>query len=557
MATNTSNYNLTKPAAGEYYSVAVDNGNMDIIDATMKANADATALKVDKVTGKGLSTEDYTTAEKSKVANVPADTNAELAAKADKADTYTKTEVDNKVAALATRITDLESRSLKKYGVRRTLSATSPLLTRLYDAVGKTAQVPTDDGPAVNDFDALYPWSGIRECKLAGGRVTYKGDPGYDALTACDWMVEIPKFYLSIIQDATNRDITISQYQHAGFWLPQVFRTETGAELDRIYVARFKTGKDGTVDVSRPALFPENLRDLASFRTGAKAKGTGWQNIDLSYVQEVLHPLYMIESATLHSQDYLGAGITSVRYAATDTAKLAETAVNRIVVTNAAATNYNVGEGICIGTYQGSENIAADRTIVSKTALVDGINTEIVFDWAAVNIAVGNVLWQGAQKCGQTVSLTKPNGKLSGVSGRTSNKYRGMEDTFGNVYEWVDGVLINDLVAQVCRKPSLYSSSLTAEYQPAGYTNWSANGYPLEMGWDKNFPEARFPVSIGAGTTTGYCDYYYQNTGLRGACFGGFANAGAYAGLFCWPLAYAPTYTGWLIGGRLLFKPPV
>ena len=403
------------------------------------------------------------------------------------------------------------------------LGATSPLLERIYDAVGKTAQIPTDDGAATNDFDAIYPWSHIRECKLAGGRIYYKGDPGYDALSDCDWMVEIPKFYLSITQDATNRDIVISQYRHAGFWLPQVFRTESGAELDKIYVGRFKTGIDGASDVSRPAYFPENFRDLASFRNGARAKGAGWQQIDLSYVQEVLYPLYMIESATLHSQDYLGSGLTGFRYVATDLAQLAETGVNRIVVTNAAAAYYNLGESICIGTAQGSENIAKDRTILSKTALADGLNTEMVFDGDPINVAVGNVLWQGAQKCGQTVSLTKPNGKLSGVSGRTSNKYRGMENTFGNVYEWVDGVLINDLVARVCRKPSLYSSSLTAEYQPAGYTNWSANGYPLEMGWDENFPEARFPVSIGAGSTTGYCDYYYQSTGLRGAYFGGGA----------------------------------
>ena len=42
------------------------------------------ALKVDKEAGKGLSTEDYTTAEKSKVANVPLNTNAELGLKVDK-----------------------------------------------------------------------------------------------------------------------------------------------------------------------------------------------------------------------------------------------------------------------------------------------------------------------------------------------------------------------------------------------------------------------------------------------------------------------------------------
>lgn len=480
-----------------------------------------------------------------------------VASKANASTTYSKAEVDSKDSALSARITDLEARSLKKYGVRRVLEATSPLLTRLYDAVGKTAQVPTDDGTAINDFDAIYPWSHIRECKLAGGRVYYKGDPTYDGLTACDWMVEIPKFYVSITQDATNRDIVISQYRHAGFWLPQVFRTESGAELDKIYVGRFKTGKDGSTDVSRPGLFAENLRDLASFRAGARAKGAGWQQIDLSYVQEVLYPLYMIESATLHSQDYLGSGLTGFRYVATDLAQLAETGVNRIVVTNSAATNYNVGEGICIGTSQGAENIAFDRTILSKAALPDGLNTEIVFDGAPVNIAVGNALWQGAQKTGQTVALTKPSGKLSGTAGRRSHKYRGLEDLFGNVYEWTDGVLINERIAQVCRKPSLYASTVTADYKSVGYTNVTAEGYPKEMGWDENYPEARFPVTVGAGSTTGYCDYHYSNTGLRGAFFGGLAIHGSSAGLFFWSLGNTPTGTRWTLGSRLLFKPPV
>ena len=564
MANFTPNYNLRKPVGTEQFDIDRDfNANWDVIDGELKERETSiSALEIGKAdkattyTKTEVDNKDATKADKSEV-YTKTETDTELAKKADKANTYTKTEVDSKDSALSARITDLEARSLKKYGVRRVLDATSPLLTRLYDAVGKTAQIPTDDGVATNDFDAIYPWSHIRECKLSGGRVYYNGDPTYDGLTTCDWMVEIPKFYLSITQDATNRDIVISQYRHAGFWLPQVFRTESGAELDKIYVGRFKTGLDGTTDVSWPGVWAENYRDLASFRNGARAKGAGWQQIDLSYVQEVLYPLYMIESATLNSQDYLGAGLTGFRYNASDTAVLAETGVNRIVVTNSAATNYNVGEGICIGTSQGSENIAFDRTILSKTALVGGINTEIVFDGAPVNIAVGNVLWQGAQKTGQTVALAKPSGKLSGTAGRRSHKYRGLEDVFGSVYEWTDGVLINERVAQVCRKPSLYASTVTADYKPVGYINVTAEGYPKEMGWDENYPEARFPISVGAGSTTGYCDYHYSNTGLRCASFGGRAHNGSAAGLFYWDLSNAPTSTSWGLGSRLLWKPPV
>jgi len=470
---------------------------------------------------------------------------------------YSSSKIDSSLAAQDNRLTDLESRSIKTYGARRTLGATSPVLTRIYDAIGKVANMPINDSVVVDDFENIFPWSHIKECKIVPitNRVVYKGEPGYDLLTA-DWMVEIPKFYLNITQDATNRDISISQYRQKGFWTPQVFKTEAGVELDKIYVARFKTGKAGTTDVSRPSLFAENGRDLASFRTGAKAKGIGWQLTDLSFVQEVLYPLYSIEAATLHSQSYLGDGLTTFRYVATDTAQIAQTAVNRIVILNTVAGNYNVGEGVCIGTAQGAENIAFDRAITAKNQL-DATNTEIIFDGAPVNIAVGNVLWQGAQKTGQTVNLVKPSGKLPGVGGRTSFKYRGMEDSFGNVYEWVDGVLINNNVAQICRKPSLYASTLTADYKPAGYANSNTNGYPTEMGFDNNFPEARFPISIGAGTTTGYCDYYYQDAGLRGVFFGGTALDGTVAGLFFWYLLNPPSSTSWGVGSRLLYKPSV
>ena len=40
MANKTTNYELVKPLASEFYDVEVQNGNMDKIDAEMKANAD-------------------------------------------------------------------------------------------------------------------------------------------------------------------------------------------------------------------------------------------------------------------------------------------------------------------------------------------------------------------------------------------------------------------------------------------------------------------------------------------------------------------------------------
>jgi hypothetical protein len=141
-------------------------------------------------------------------------------------------------------INDIQSQlklsDIKTYGVRRTLGATSPLLDRIYDSIGLVANMPINDSVVQNSFDNIYPWNQMKECKRdAAGRIYYAGDPGYNVVVG-DWLVEIPKFYIQITQDTTYRYYAISQYKQAGFWCPQAFKTETGLELDKIYVGRFK-----------------------------------------------------------------------------------------------------------------------------------------------------------------------------------------------------------------------------------------------------------------------------------------------------------------------------
>lgn len=459
------------------------------------------------------------------------------------------------VAGFNNRVIALESKAIKQYGVRRTLNASSTLLERLNDGVGLVANVPTDDGTAQNDFDSVYPFNQIKECIIdATGRIHYKGDPTY-ATAIGDWMVEVPLYYVKDVRTATTQDEYFSAFKLDGYRIPKDFIREDGTVCQKIYYGRFKTGKDGTADVSRPGLVPSNYRDLASFRTGARAKGAGWQEVGINYVKDFLHKLTKVEFANLNSQTVFGPGITSVRYTATDTAVIAGTAVNRFVTTIAIASNFNVGNVINIGTTLGGNNVASMRVITAINAL-DASNSEIVFDGAAVNIAIGNIIAMVAQKTGQTANLQKPSGKLSGISGRTSFKWRGIEDPFGNLYEWVDGVLINDNKGYICNKPSLFASTLTADYKPLSYINANANGYPFEMGYDENYPEAQFPIAVGAGSSTGYADYYYQNPGLRGAFFGGNAAAGTFAGLFFWHLGDAPSAANWSLGGRLMYKPP-
>lgn len=147
----------------------------------------------------------------------------------------------------------------------------------------------------------------------------------------------------------------------------------------------------------------------------------------------------------------------------------------------------------------------------------------------------------------------------SGSMGTSSSHqfvYRGIEDLWGNVWQLVDGVNINDNQAWVCDDAAQYQSDVFASpYQRLSYVNADTNGYVKEMGFDPNRPYAQFPIALGAGSTTYYSDYYYQNEGQRIARFGGDWAYGVYAGLSYW---YPLSVSGSLhssIGGRLLKKP--
>lgn len=63
MATLTTNYNLVKPGYEDDADIAVMGNNMDIIDAAL-------LNKVEKAAGKDLSSNDYTTEEKNKLAGI-------------------------------------------------------------------------------------------------------------------------------------------------------------------------------------------------------------------------------------------------------------------------------------------------------------------------------------------------------------------------------------------------------------------------------------------------------------------------------------------------------
>ena len=156
---------------------------------------------------------------------------------------------------------------------------------------------------------------------------------------------------------------------------------------------------------------------------------------------------------------------------------------------------------------------------------------------------------------GGTDGVSSSSGAM-GTTGAFQFKYRGIEDPWGNVYQWVDGININNHRVWVCDDASTYVSNVFAEpYRALSYTNFNAQGWVSEMGYDSDNPFAEFPVSVDGTSATYYADHYYQSTGQRVALFGGSWSFGSYAGLSFWHLSFAASGAYASSGSRLVRKP--
>jgi hypothetical protein len=268
----------------------------------------------------------------------------------------------------------------------------------------------------------------------------------------------------------------------------------------------------------------------------------------------------MIEFATKHSQGvFLGA--TSMAYSATHTAVADGTSVNFIVVSNATGANFVLGQTISIGTANSNSTVANDRVVtLIEVDTPNAGETKITFDGAAVNIVIGNVIASRGWKTGATDQV-KVSGTHALNDGKHSIVWRGLENPFGNIWKNVDGVKISNWRGYVAENPKDYNDTASVAgvyaepYLPLGYLNADTNNYAQDLGYDANYPYAKFPISVQASSGLFFRDYYYQNSGDRTALVGGSWTDGSSAGMFYWSLNSALGAAHFAFGARLSYRP--
>ena len=441
------------------------------------------------------------------------------------------------------------------YGVRFTNASSSPNGTRILGAVNKTA-VAGVGAAGMSDFNELGPFN-LKLCNRASGAVTaYYGEPGFSRSN--DAFVEIPKGYYKVWDDGTYTNYAISDKPFA---IPPLTNAvvhtafkHNSSEQDYVYIGAYMSSYDGSSKhESKTGTLPDNNISRTTARTRSKARGS-YAILQDVQIRDWLNILMAVEFATRDIQTAIGRGYCDMPYASTHDATVAETSVNRIIIANAYADLYVVGQEISIGTSEGSNSIAADRTVTSID-VYDGSNKAISFGGAAVSIAIGNNVWSSRQKNGKCDSIGQGTGRAAGTTGKTAVIYRGIENLWGNIWEWVDNLNIRnnqgytDIEGRIA---SYNDTDFGTVYSPMSAAFPETNNYFVSPLIDSVSGLSCLPATVGGGSSSYYCDYYYQSTGDRAARVGGNPMSGSRDGPWYWDLDFAASYAGWDIGARLL-----
>lgn len=102
--------------------------------------------------------------------------------------------------------------------------------------------------------------------------------------------------------------------------------------------------------------------------------------------------------------------------------------------------------------------------------------------------------------------------------------YRGIEDIFGNVQQFCDGVTTSSNgQPYVCYNSEKYDNNLTENYSELGYTYpiFASKSYIKKIGYDENNPLIQFPIESDGSNNTYITDQYKCSERIGCACWVG------------------------------------
>lgn len=507
----------------DYYTKAeVD----EAIEGVEGRTTSALALKVDKVEGKQLSTNDYTTSEKNKLQGIAANAN-----------NYTHpTTAGNKhlpaggiVGQVLVNsgdgtgewkdvepgidLTGLED--IYSYGVEWDSTVADPTLTRIGNPLlHKSLPVQSQykgcvaNGAAINYYLDPNDWSK----KADGGNSVLDGTDG-------TVRVHIPKFYGKSGVEGTKRWVRMSTIKMDNTWI----------EIPEMLVDAYRSTVDTTVSATPKAVSVVNTTaqfrgggnrtandtyldtdafrsDLGKPRTNISranmrtyATNAGSEMLCYEYYKWIFYWAWVIEYATFNSQATYNAELTADGYHQGGLGPGITDWNNNANGWSGYNGTYPITPcGYCndIGNFTGIKELVIPETVVDESTTVP------------------------------TKTFKVP-------------RWRGFDNPFGDIWTNLDGIILERTAANqpssvyTTSNPSAFGDDNTAKGKmTVAGKEIASDGYTKDF--DLGSKGEIIPSVVGGSATTYICDYHWCNatsTPLRTLIVGGNALYGGYAGL--------------------------
>lgn len=507
----------------DYYTKAEVN---EAIEGVEGRTTSALALKVDKVDGKQLSTNDYTTSEKNKLQGIAANANNY---------THPTTAGNKHLPAGGTvgqvlvnsgdgtgewkdvepgiDLTGLED--IYSYGVEWDSTVADPTLTRIGNPLlHKSLPVQSQykgcvaNGAAINYYLDPNDWSK----KADGGNSVLDGTDG-------TVRVHIPKFYGKSGVEGTKRWVRMSTIKMDNTWI----------EIPEMLVDAYRSTVDTTVSATPKAVSVVNTTaqfrgggnrtandtyldtdafrsDLGKPRTNISranmrtyAANTGSEMLCYEYYKWIFYWAWVIEYATFNSQATYNAELTADGYHQGGLGPGITDWNNNANGWSGYNGTYPITPcGYCndIGNFTGIKELVIPETVVDESTTVP------------------------------TKTFKVP-------------RWRGFDNPFGDIWTNLDGIILERTAANqpssvyTTSNPSAFGDDNTAKGKmTVAGKEIASDGYTKDF--DLGSKGEIIPSVVGGSATTYMCDYHWCNTAstsLRTLIVGGRAYDGGYAGL--------------------------